>query len=558
MKKNKTIMFCAAFVLVLFAQDLFAQQKLLIPVSNEDADSRIDKAMERVVENQKAKSKSGRVELFEFNKGALQGSSIEIQIAGVNITLAKDEVVVNGPEEITWYGHSDDGSTAALVYLNGDLSGTIISRGKKYALSPLGKGKCSVYEVDESSFPKDHPENEKDHAPATNDASPSFDLEDATGVCNVRVLVAYTPAAQTGAASIGYSDMKLFALQSIANANQTYINSLVGHRLFLAATIRVTYTESGSFATDVNRFQATADGYMDVVHTYRNIYTADMCALMINNSSACGRAYGIGVSATGAFCTVHYDCALGNYSFAHELGHLYGCRHNPESDNTSTPFAYGHGYNNVPAGWRTVMAYNDGATSTTRLPYWSNPNVFYGGLPMGIAATRNNARVLNERDVTMAGFRSPSATLTINSNGALRSGETGDAVATTKVVLSPGFVARSGSSFKATVGNCTSTFRLADAGLSDLNSSSNDVVSAVSIYPNPNNGNFKVGFNYGVNKQVKISVVNSLGNEIYSKDLGLIDSAEERLELDALPPGLYLVNIDADGDIETKQIMLVR
>src|SRR5690606_15383884 len=141
-----------------------------------------------------------------FNKGALQGSSIEIQIAGVNITLAKDEVVVNGPEEITWYGHSDDGSTAALVYLNGDLSGTIISRGKKYALSPLGKGKCSVYEVDEASFPKDHPENEKDHTPATNDASPSFDLEDATGVCNVRVLVAYTPAAQTGAASIGYSD----------------------------------------------------------------------------------------------------------------------------------------------------------------------------------------------------------------------------------------------------------------------------------------------------------------------------------------------------------------
>jgi peptidyl-Asp metalloendopeptidase len=555
MTLHKIYILFLALLLTGISGDLFAQKKLLTESSSAASDQQVN---EKVLRKQKEKSKNGAVKIFDFSKDALEDNSIEIEIIkGEPVVYFKDEVEIIGPENVVWYGHSITGSTATLVYLNGDLSGTIIIGNKKYALSPLGKGKCSVYEVDDTKFPDDHSKDDKSLKPSKRDESTGSALEDAGGNCSVRILVAYTAAAQTGAAGIGYSDFKLFAQQCIANTNQTYINSQVAHRVSLAATIKVSYTESGSFATDVNRLQATADGYMDNVHTYRNIYTADMCALIIDNSSACGRAYDIGVTATGAFVTAHYDCCLGNYSFAHELGHLYGCRHNPEEDGTLTPFAYGHGYNNIPAGWRTVMAYNVAATPTTRLPYFSNPNITYGGLAMGDATRRDNARVLNERDITMAGFRSPSSTLTINSTGNLLSGETGDAVANTQIVLAAGFKASSGSIFKASVGTCVTTFRWAAA---NSGSAENAAIEAdrINVFPNPGNGLININLNYPETREVKISVVNSVGLKVFDKNMGNITSSVESIDLSNQTAGIYLITVEADGEIETRQVGITR
>lgn len=60
----------------------------------------------------------------------------------------------------------------------------------------------------------------------------------------------------------------------------------------------------------------------------------DIGVFVIDNSSYCGLASGIDSTASTAFVAVHYDCMLGYYSFAHEIGHLHGARHNTQADVT--------------------------------------------------------------------------------------------------------------------------------------------------------------------------------------------------------------------------------
>jgi len=101
---------------------------------------------------------------------------------------------------------------------------------------------------------------------------------------------------------------------------------------------------------------------------------------------------------------VYHDCATGYYSFAHEIGHLQGARHNPEHDSTDKPFAYGHGYFNKAKKWRTIMSYNCPG-GCVRRPFFSNPDIEFGGDPTGTAATHDNARVINQTAARVAGFK---------------------------------------------------------------------------------------------------------------------------------------------------------
>jgi len=110
------------------------------------------------------------------------------------------------------------------------------------------------------------------------------------------------------------------------------------------------------------------------------------------------------------FSAVSRRCAIGNYSFGHELGHNMGARHDVYVDSATTPYAYAHGYTYPAAAspWRTVMAYDDACkavgTSCTRIPYWSNPSLSRGGAAMG-DSTADNHQTLNNTAYTVANFR---------------------------------------------------------------------------------------------------------------------------------------------------------
>ena len=220
---------------------------------------------------------------------------------------------------------------------------------------------------------------------------------------------------------------------------------------------------------------------MDEVHTLRNKYSADVCVLLISDNEYCGLASGIGTTAANAFCVVstYSTCATSNYSFAHEIGHLMGCRHDPFVDNTTTPFAYGHGYVNSSKGWRTIMAYRDACDSCRRLQYWSNPNITYGGDPMGTASTNNNARVWNERSNIVMTFRQPNNNVTFTSSDIpntqyadviakqnittsgvvnVNNGNTLKMWAGNNIILQPGFSVQTGAEYSAEIENIDDCF----------------------------------------------------------------------------------------------------
>jgi hypothetical protein len=217
-------------------------------------------------------------------------------------------------------------------------------------------------------------------------------------VTTLRILVAATPQA-----SAKIADLDGLAQLAIAESNQGFENSKVKIRFELAGTYVVkNYTEINSYRAELDRASAKGDGYMDDLHTVRANTSANIVVLLLDSREYCGMAY-ISANAARAFATVGHTCAVGDYAFAHEIGHLLGATHNKEVS-TNRQFAYGYG-TIVPGKWRTIMSYS--CTSGGDCPsinYWSSPNVFYQGRATG-DSLHDNARVLNERRETAATWR---------------------------------------------------------------------------------------------------------------------------------------------------------
>jgi len=104
---------------------------------------------------------------------------------------------------------------------------------------------------------------------------------------------------------------------------------------------------------------------------------------------------------------VKKSCALGYYSFGHEVGHSMGLAHNPE-ETTNTLFLQGHGHliqpGSGPRGYRTILAYS-AQGHRDRKNYYSNPAVLLPetGTATGKVGVSNNAAVLNMNRFRMAG-----------------------------------------------------------------------------------------------------------------------------------------------------------
>jgi peptidyl-Asp metalloendopeptidase len=341
-------------------------------------------------------------ELVDINIDALRGDSTRVSIPnGQTLTLSRRNMEVRTANDFTWSGSLSGGpGQATFVVHDGRVTGSVQAGGALYRIEPVGGSVHALIKVDERRFPPDHPPSFDEKA-KRGDTRPTTGFPSAAakqdGPVGIDVLVAYTPSARTAVGDIG-ATIQL----AVAEANQSYINSGVNIKLSLVDSFELPYVESGkTFETILADFVAN-----QTVSSRRDGSNADLSAMIINQTDFCGLADAIRAEASTAFAVVHYDCATGYYSFAHELGHLQGARHDPANDPTASPFPYGHGLQHLtptPA-WRTIMAYNC-TGGCSRLQYWSNPNVLYNGIPMGSAALNDNARVLNETATTVAAFR---------------------------------------------------------------------------------------------------------------------------------------------------------
>jgi len=359
-------------------------------------------AQTQAIEKLRQRATTQSLDLVNVNIGALRGDATRFSIPNVPpFTMSKRNEDVRGPNDFTWYGTLTGlPGQATLVVRDGNITGSIQAESGLYRIEPVGNTMHALIKVDRSRFPPEHPPSMR-QIERRGDIRLPAPLQDAgtrATPVGIDVLVAYTTAARNAVADIN-ATIQL----AVAETNQSYVNSNINIKLTLVDSFEVAYSEAGkSFDTILSDFVANA-----TVQSRRNSSGADLAAMIIDQTDYCGLADAIMATASTAFAIVHYDCATGYYSFGHELGHLMGARHDELTDPNTAPFAYGHGLRHTTApSWRTIMAY-DCPAGCPRLQYWSNPNVQYGGVPMGTAAVNDNARVLNQTATTVAGFRSP-------------------------------------------------------------------------------------------------------------------------------------------------------
>ena len=128
--------------------------------------------------------------------------------------------------------------------------------------------------------------------------------------------------------------------------------------------------EAGDSGVDLPRLVGDSDGYMDQVHSLRDMYAADLVHILVSRSDVGGRAqlhteeladleepFGFGLTLARIY---------GELTFAHELGHNMGLHHDRYVLSFDPGSASNFGYVNQRAfdpgapessRWRTIMSY---------------------------------------------------------------------------------------------------------------------------------------------------------------------------------------------------------
>ncbi len=291
-----------------------------------------------------------------------------------------------------------------------------------YQVDPTRRGGCATNETPESPQGNVSPtETVAPDPPPDANFTPAGDFNPAAcvWVARVDVMVVYTPAIRTVRG--GHEAVVAAAQLGVDVSNLIYQNSNIPLQMRLVFVGEVNYDESNAtFRQHRDRLRDPSDGYMDIVHAWRDQYRADDVMLFVDdsdNGTLCGVAYCqrelsglIGPWEDKAFSVLDArtnSCiALGWAAFTHEIGHNQGCGHNRAnagccSDPRGCLCALCSILSDTSFGWRftgasgtrwiTVMSYATNDEDCTgnnyrgalEIPFFSTPTITYDGQPIG-------------------------------------------------------------------------------------------------------------------------------------------------------------------------------
>jgi len=514
-------------LIIIIHQVAYSADELLSPIEYQPTFSQqVQRKLQKIEENYSPK----RITILEFNEYSnLNNCTIRI------FPTETYELVRLQTEDEKAYKYSikDHDNSEAFFVLNGNrLRGIFYTDEKKYEVFPLENSYHAVVLLPDNYMP----------IPACADDLPSGDnhkdnhneLQDITQELFIRVMVVYTPSAsaERGGSESIKEDIEL----AIYLTNDSYSNSDVSQRVQLARIMEVYYSESSSYITDLNRVTGTSDGYMDDIHSVRDIYSADIVVLIADRDDLCGVAFLNSTSADYAFCLVssYSTCMTYYYSFAHEMGHIMGCRHNVEVDPNTYPYAYGHGYCYSDGDWRTIMSYNTDCVDRQR--YWSNPDILYNGTEMGNTSRADNARVLDDTKSRSMNYLITETDYTIDidvidsydycdifvrQNAETNTGLSVESNATliiragNSVKINTGFHSKPGSAFRASIESDTSSEPRDIPVLSYLDQLSETVTNERLINtPNPFSESTRIVFRLEESSNASLIIHNTIGEKV--------------------------------------------
>lgn len=548
--------------------------------------------------------------LVEINAEALKNPTLFINYGSKKSMATRSKLEERATNNFSWFGKLEDETGTFFTTMNGMVVSKFYLGSVPYTLIPL-QGKTHM-------LIEYAPDKNIGYCPTGTSTTPSFAAKkdgaanaDASAAlaaplpndnnCNVRVLIAVTATAE---AELGMN-LDLVAQMLADESNLAYQQSLINFRMEIARVMRTTYTETntftGDFADDVINFRNGASP-LNAVHAMRDVYQSDVQVLLrrgsffVNGGQLFGQAYEIPLGSANpdpanAFCFIVTDYIIGGrFTFAHEIGHLQGARH--DNHNATPVYARGFILNTTSGSIRDIMSTSNVVGCGTvnngcRVQLFSNPNVTFNGNAMG-TADRDNVRRMNELSAAFRNNRRTTENLvvqnetfdnevlanhlansTISTSGSViaLAGSRVTMRATDEIVLNNGFEVQAGSNFAAVLSSsspCSNQPPATRVAGSDMvtgkentdasESTGFDGRSKISVYPNPVDNVISLRLS-GLKSITGLTyVITDLMGRVILK--GIISGTISNIKSDQLQPGSYLLTVYEKGKlVETKKVI---
>lgn len=610
MKKITLILFLVITVKMGFAQEpvftLLEAGRMAPETANE---SRVLSVLEK-------SSFIKSIRYIQVHTKALDGDILSFQADGQTAIARKNH---SGLEEVntdhSWYGRLQDETGIFFTRMNGQIASKFYLGTTPYLVIPYRNDihLLITYDkaIDNGICGTPHGKIPvKEASKTTTETQTEAAALSADDNCTLRVLWVVTAQAEP---EIPMS-LELAARMLQDESNLAYSQSLINYRMEIARVVRTAYVETitnttataygvtSTYPSDLINL-STGAGLLNNIPTLRNTYNADIVVMVrsqatISAQGFYGIAYGIPtgmqtVNAANGFALIATQFMIGGrFTFAHEIGHLQGARHD---NHASTPaYARGYVYNAAGNPGRTIMAVGCGINAGTgcRIQYFSNPNITVGGVAIGVADQFDNARRINETALQIKANRLTStslllgaetfdneilarhlATQTISTNNSAVVALSGSRVsmrAGNSITLLPGFAANSGSVFNGYINTCSyvpttnrSTVTQAEpAGVQQGSPgllSDESAAGTLKIIPNPFAGQVQVTYRFApVQKNAVLEIYSITGTRIWRSTLSAkAPGATEQIIISTTgwAKGSYLLAISTGNEKITRKIV---
>ena len=216
-------------------------------------------------------------------------------------------------------------------------------------------------------------------------------------MATVSVMVYFTPEFKNYAC-----DPKYFIKRQMAAANVVMLTNKIPVRFYIFCIEELEgfqeHHDEKERLIQFQRAKTSLASSSDCISTLLN--TADIAILMTGTAAKSGVR---GVSRGGPPNTLRPPLAWvfpqNDFTFVHEIGHIFGCHHNREDHKTGDGGQEGqsnHGYHMKGSNMCTIMAYPN-STYPKNTMWFSSKDLTYKGVPLGDSQHDNRSQMIKTR-----------------------------------------------------------------------------------------------------------------------------------------------------------------